>query len=91
MLDIGGYLNFSDKDGNFNTMSGPMQSKQIRQYFKGRDDNKYFKVGLYIEIDYWKNPNKEFAKKKILSMIDDLANSNWDKSQAIKDVILKDS
>ena len=57
LLDIGGPLNFADKYGNFNTMSGPMTDEQIPQFFEATEDLPA--VGLYFDIDYWQKPKRE--------------------------------
>lgn len=86
LLDIGGPLNFADRYGNFNTMSGPMIDKQMAQYF---DTTKEFPtVGLYFDIDYWLKPEKEMDGPEILRHIAQFANSAWDRFDSISRLIL---
>jgi hypothetical protein len=86
LLDIGGPLNFADKYGNFNTMSGPMIKEQMLRYFQKTEDLPA--VGLYFDIDYWLMPKKEMDGQEILNCICQFSESAWDRSDAISKLIL---
>jgi hypothetical protein len=86
LIDIGGPLNFADKFGNFNTMSGPMTEEQIRQFFEKAEN--FPAVGLYFQIDYWIKPNREVNEKEILKHIKQFADASWDRFEAINKLIL---
>lgn len=86
LLDIGGPLNFADKYGNFNTMSGPMIDKQMGQFFERTEGLPA--VGLYFDIDYWLTPKKEIDEHETLKHITQFANSTWDRFDNISKLIL---
>jgi hypothetical protein len=86
LLDIGGPLNFADRHGNFNTMSGPMIHDQLSDFF-GKAEG-LPKVGLYFDIDYWLKPNKEMDGGEILRNIEEFAISAWNKFESISALIL---
>lgn len=85
LMDIGGQLNFADRYGNFNTMSGPMISAQMAQYFEATEE--FSKVGLFFDIDYWLKPEKTMDSQEILKTIEQFANSGWDKYESATKVI----
>lgn len=88
LVDIGLSLNFADKLGNFNTICGPMQEEQIRQYIDRAGD--YPKIGLFFDIDYWVRPNKEMDSAEILRLIRGYATEGWNRSDRIRDVVCGD-
>ena len=87
LVDIGGPLNFKDKNGNFNTMSGPMKSEQLSGYF-GRSSDKLPDVSLYYDIDSWIRPKKDLTDREILRKIKAFTEASWDRFINIRDVIL---
>lgn len=88
IIDIGGPINFADKYGNFNTMSGPIIDKQMAQFFEITEGSPA--VGLYFDIDYWILPKKEVDEQEILSYIKQFANSAWDRFDSISKLILEE-
>jgi hypothetical protein len=86
LLDIGGPLNFVDKHGNFNTMSGPMVHEQLSNFFGEAEELP--KVGLYFDIDYWLKSNKEMEGGEILRQIEKFAISAWNKFEKISELIM---
>ena len=90
LIDIGGPLNFADKLGNFNTMSGPMENKQIIQYFSNRKDTDVPEIGLFYDIDYWLKPAKTMDVSQINSSIRNFASAAWERYERIKQLILGD-
>ena len=73
MIDTGCNLNFKDKYGTFNTVSGPMEKEQILEFFFNQEKNRYTKtkdnvpdVGLYIDLDYWTKPEREISRDEII-------------------------
>lgn len=86
LVDIGGNLNFADKHGNFNTVSGPMIQEQSSQYFDWADDLPL--VGLYYDIDYWLKPNKELTDAEVLKTISSFSKESWERHIQIQQIIL---
>jgi hypothetical protein len=86
LVDIGGPLNFKDKIGNFNTMSGPMKSEQLKNYFENRNDLP--EVSLYYDIDYWVIPDKVLNEREIIRKIQDFSLSAWDRFSTTNKIVL---
>ena len=87
LLDIGGNLNFVDKFGNFNTVSGPMAQEQMNQYFDWKEDLPV--VGLYYDIDYWLKPRKELAEAETLRNISSFSKEAWSRHDQFRHLILE--
>ena len=90
LIDIGGPLNFADKLGNFNTVSGPMEKGQILQFFNSRKDDEVPDIGLFYDIDYWLKPNKSMDCNQVSSNIRNFSIASWDRYERIKNLILGD-
>lgn len=90
LVDIGGPLNFADRLGNFNTMSGPMEKKQILRFFENIKENEVPDVGLYYDIDYWLKPNRKMNIDEISTTIKEFAECSWDRYGRIKNLVLGD-
>lgn len=88
LVDMGGPLNFADKLGNFNTVSGPMTKDQMKDFIRRQGD--YPEVGLYYDIDYWQRPNKELKGSEILAIIKSFATEAWNRHSRIHNVICGD-
>lgn len=88
LIDIGGPLNFADKYGNFNTMSGPMNDDQARQFLNKQEVLP--KIGLYIDIDYWQKPKEIVQNEKLLKLISTYTSKCWEKQQSITELIFED-
>lgn len=92
LLDIGGHLNFEDKCGKFNTMSGPMKKRQITQFFNKdffKSNSNFPDVGLYFDIDYWEMPKRKMSKEEIVINVKKFASSAWKKFESISKLILE--
>ncbi|MGV8026154.1 MAG: hypothetical protein AB2L18_06330 [Anaerolineaceae bacterium] len=76
VIDIGNPINLQKNNGFINLYSGPMQEKQIRQFF--RFENDVPKVGFYLDIDYWTQPQKKCTSVEINNLINKYSNENWD-------------
>lgn len=85
LVDIGGPLNFSDKFGNFYTMSGPMMKDQMKEFIRSQKD--YPDVGFYYDIDYWQKPNKELDANEIIRMIKSFSSEAWERHERIRNLI----
>jgi hypothetical protein len=85
-VDIGGPLNFADSLGNFNTMSGPMARAQLAAFFK--KDEGFPEVGLFIDIDYWRRPEKDVPGAEVVSAVKSFAEAAWARHEGIRDLIL---
>ena len=88
VVDIGGPIDFLDKYGNFNTFSGPMLDKQMKQSIASAE--KYPDVGLYFDIDYWQKPQKYVQLQDIVSMVKAFSNESWSRHEKVKNLIYKD-
>jgi len=86
LLDIGGPLNFKDKNGYFNTMSGPMKNEQMKEFFDNVEEPPA--VGLYFDIDYWLTPKKELIDREIKNHINIFASDGWKRFENISKLIL---
>jgi len=86
LLDIGGPINFADRYGNFNTMSGPMTDEQMARYFETKEDLPA--IGLFFDIDYWLTPQRQLGRQEILKHIKQFANSAWDRFDGLSGLIL---
>ncbi|MGD0575618.1 MAG: hypothetical protein ABSB61_09705 [Anaerolineales bacterium] len=87
LLDIGAPLNFADKLGNFNTLSGPMVRDQFPRFFSR--DQEFPDVGLYYDIDYWSKPEREIPSKEILRLVRGFSEAAWDRHGRLLDLILE--
>ena len=63
LADIGGSVNYSSGQGNYNIGSGPMKSEQIRNFVD--TEKEIPEVGLFFDIDYWIMPRKELGSEDI--------------------------
>ena len=86
LIDIGGPLNFKDADGNFNTMSGPMQTEQLQAYFNNRKNLP--EVSFYYDIDYWITPDKVLNGKEIINKVKTFSFLAWDRFSTTSKLIL---
>jgi len=86
LVDIGGPLNYKDKYGYFNTMSGPVAEAQMYQIFKKID--KCPEVGLYFDIDYFILPDDIVIGKDILSKIKIFYDEAWNRNNRICELII---
>ena len=82
-FDIGGSVNLVTKLGKINTTTGPMEQKQLKQFFPNRETVPT--VALYLDMDYYKEPNSEMDSKEIVSLVKSFAESLWD----IKDSLVR--
>lgn len=94
LIDVGAPFNFKEKDGtrSFNTMSGPMEKEQMRQFFNVKKiypDDKFPDAALYFEIDYFVKDIGKIKNDALLKLI----NQNIDRSielfKKFKDYVLK--
>lgn len=86
LVDIGGPLNFEDRLGNFNTMSGPMKKEQIERFFETDEDIP--SVGLYFDVDYWVRPDSVLNEREVLTKIRQFAESTWERFTALSKIII---
>jgi hypothetical protein len=86
LVDIGGPLNFKDKEGNFNTMSGPMKSEQLQDFFDNRE--KLPEVSFYYDIDYWITPDKVLDEREIIRKVQTFSLSAWERFSSTSKIVL---
>lgn len=81
LIDIGAPLNFKANDGFFNTMSGPTESNQAKELFPGFD--LYPAVGLFFEIDYFKNDIGDTEVSTLVNIIKSFSQKSWNKMETL--------
>ena len=87
IADIGGYVTFRTKDDvDIQSMSGPMEEEQIKQFFPFVEDppNPIF----YFEIDSSIKPNEELNGKRIEKIIGDLIRLDWSTNNKVIKMLL---
>jgi len=88
LIDIGLNLNFSVGSEYFNIMTGPMEKKQIKEFFPGVKDLP--DQGVYLEIDYFKNEFSPSLKQKdVLNLLDNAITQGKSIFNTISDLVEK--
>jgi hypothetical protein len=77
LVDIGGPVNFTAKNGKFNVANGPMEEKQACELLSR--EGPLFPVGLFFDMDYSTEPAKEL-------MVTDITRPIFDFTAAIEQV-----
>ena len=77
LIDIGGDLNFKANNGDINTITGPMEEKQLREFFSFANEPP--KVAIYFQIDYFFTPEiaSSMSSKQMMKLIQEYVNGNW--------------
>ncbi len=88
IVDVGISIYFEDDHGDFNTNSGPMRKEQVEHFFPEQDVS--MDVGLYFDIDYWKQPNQPMGNRSISSLVSTYAELAWDRHEKIIELITGD-
>jgi hypothetical protein len=86
LRDSAGPMNFSTPKGNLNTNSGPMEMKQLSQFFGFT--TQLPEVAFFIDLDYWKRPQVEIDGKEILKMVKAYVDEIWDVHERIRAIVL---
>lgn len=96
--DVGFFINYHDRMGYFNTMTGPMKQEQLRNYFRqspevasaNNEDSEtpYPEVGVYVDIDYWKEPNANMSRHELTEMTRDFVGACWARQDQITSFIV---
>ena len=86
LVDVGAPLNFTDKIGSFNTMSGPMQRKEMPRFFNRECD--FPEVGLFFDIDYWSRANQDFEAESLAEVVQNFSAAAWDRHEKFQELIL---
>ena len=86
LLDVGAPLNYRDHRGKFNTVSGPMNADQFKLFFQ--KDEGFPAVGLFYDIDYFKEPNAELKADDVVHVLTDFAGAAWDRHDRVKTLIV---
>jgi hypothetical protein len=86
LVDIGAPLNFKDRTGEFNTMSGPMKQEEFSRFFTKNEP--FPEVGLFYDIDYYKKPNTMLGAREIDNLSFAFAGAAWDRHERVRDLIL---
>lgn len=85
-IDIGASVNFTSDVGRINTTCGPMEEKQLKQYFPTRREVP--SVALYIDLDYYKEPNTEMSIGDISGLIKRFSEDLWDIQDKLSVLVL---
>jgi hypothetical protein len=88
VIDSGAPLNFKDKLGFFNTTCGPMEGKQIIDFFEGHSELP--SVGFYFDIDYFIKPNRIMSKDEVSKQVKLFDLAAKDRYRKISDLIMKE-
>lgn len=86
VTDIGGPIYFKTSRGNINSVSGPMIEDQIREFFPFSQEIP--KVALHIDLDYWINPQKKVDSKKILNLLKEFSDENWNIHEQLINIVI---
>ena len=81
IIDAGLPLYLRSNHGRFNITTGPMEEEQIKGLFRGKDELP--KIGLYFDIDYFKEDLKETNEKELAGLIKTFADESWEKSEKL--------
>jgi len=87
LVDIGGPMNFSNLNGNLFTNSGPMEKKQLGQFFGFVTELP--DVAFYMDLDYWKRPQSEMDGKEVVKVVKNYADEVWDIHDRIRAIVLE--
>ena len=90
LVDIGGHLNFKDTIGNFNTMSGPMNADQARELLGRNKDSVVPPVGLFYDIDYWKQPVGQQRADELGVFMGQAAAAAWERAERIRSLVFRE-
>jgi len=92
IVDIGGPVNFKDEFGTFNTTSGPVTQAEGERLltFKELKDSSYPKVGLYVDVDYWRTPHDFYSKSEVLDLIRTFTTQTLVRQKQICELVLGD-
>lgn len=75
IIDIGVPIIFSTQLGKINTNTGPMEEKQLREYFPDHKDIP--SQAIFIDIDYWQAPAKEMEKMEVVQKVKSYSTEIW--------------
>lgn len=87
IVDIGGHLDFKDAIGNFNTMSGPMKAEQARELLGRSKDLVIPPVGLFYDIDYWKQSIGRQSTDQLDVFLHQAATAAWERAERIRSLL----
>ncbi len=76
IVDIGSPITLKDNDMNINLMGGPMDAKQISQFFGIEYDIP--EIGLVFDLDYWVKPSRKMTEGQITENLRSFSDSSWD-------------
>jgi hypothetical protein len=85
LIDVGAPLNYRDHLGKFHTLCGPMIADEFKKYFQKKDG--FPPVGLFYDIDYFKEPNAELRAEEVVRVLNDFTASAWDRHERIRSLI----
>jgi hypothetical protein len=89
LTDVGANLNMKDDCGEFHTLCGAMKREQSKVFFDYRKQDDLPPVGLYYEIDYFVEAEKEMQDEEIVSTTEKFAREGWLRHQRVRKLIVR--
>ena len=86
LVDVGAPLNFRDRLGEFHTVAGPMRSEEFPKFFTKNES--FPDVGLYFDIDYFRQPKAAFGEREIATFVTASFRSGWERHERVLALIL---
>jgi hypothetical protein len=85
IIDIGSPVTFSDNNGKLSFTAGPMTGEQFPHFFER--DKEFPKVGLFVDMDYWQEPDKNMRASEIISSVKKMSGILWDRHKRIDHLV----
>ena len=86
LIDLGAPLNCKDGDAYFNTMSGPVGTAQIKQFFPDIESTP--DVGIFFEIDYFQEKIGNAPEEQLAALIKSFTQKSWEKVEKLTHLLL---
>lgn len=87
LSDVGYTYDFKDAEGQVRIQVGPMRDEQIIKFFERPDDHELPAVGLYLDVDVFKELTLWSADSAVEQTIGVFANKSWAINKSIVDLI----
>jgi len=76
VIDFGSPINLKTMDGFININSGPMANPQLMEFFPKYENLP--DLAYYLDVDYWREPNKEMEFQELLEWTRKSTTRIWD-------------
>lgn len=89
VIDIGATINFKAANGFISTQTGPMEEKQLREFFTFAKEVP--EIAIYFQIDYFFTPEitSSLNNNQISKLIQDYISENWTRFKLFSESISK--